>query len=63
MKKYNLLLLNLKSLTLSNTSTLFKLIICFCSFNSKKSEFSEEVVKEYFEKKIDLNSKKFDNSL
>jgi hypothetical protein len=30
---------------------------------SKKSEFSEEVVKEYFEKKIDLNSKKFDNSL
>jgi hypothetical protein len=30
---------------------------------SKKSEFSEEVVKEYFEKKIDLNSKKFDNTL
>ena len=30
---------------------------------SKKNEFSEEVVKEYFEKKIDLNSKKFDNSL
>jgi len=30
---------------------------------SKESEFSEEVVKEYFEKKIDLNSKKFDNSL
>jgi methionyl-tRNA formyltransferase len=30
---------------------------------SKKSEFSEDVVKEYFEKKIDLNSKKFDNSL
>jgi len=30
---------------------------------SKKSEFSEKVVKEYFEKKIDLNSKKFDNSL
>ena len=30
---------------------------------SKKSEFSEEVVKEYFEKKINLNSKKFDNSL
>jgi hypothetical protein len=30
---------------------------------SKKSEFSEEVVKEYFIKKIDLNSKKFDNSL
>jgi hypothetical protein len=30
---------------------------------SKKSEFSEELVKEYFEKKIDLNSKKFDNSL
>ena len=30
---------------------------------SSKSEFSEEVVKEYFEKKIDLNSKKFDNSL
>jgi hypothetical protein len=29
---------------------------------SKKSEFSEELVKEYFEKKIDLNSKKFDNS-
>ena len=30
---------------------------------SKKSDFSEELVKEYFEKKIDLNSKKFDNSL
>jgi methionyl-tRNA formyltransferase len=30
---------------------------------SKKSEFNEELVKEYFEKKIDLNSKKFDNSL
>ena len=30
---------------------------------SKKSEFSEGVVKEYFKKKIDLNSKKFDNSL
>ena len=30
---------------------------------SKKSEFSEKVVKEYFKKKIDLNSKKFDNSL
>lgn len=30
---------------------------------SKKSDFSEEVVKKYFEKKIDLNIKKFDNSL
>jgi methionyl-tRNA formyltransferase len=30
---------------------------------SKKSEFSEDVVKEYFEKKIDLNCKKFDYSL
>jgi len=30
---------------------------------TKKSEFSEEVVKEYFVKKIDLNSKKFDNTL
>jgi len=30
---------------------------------SKKSEFSEEVVKKYFEKKIDLNSKEFDKSL
>jgi methionyl-tRNA formyltransferase len=30
---------------------------------TKKSDFSEQVVKEYFEKKIDLNSKKFDNSL
>ena len=30
---------------------------------SKKIEFSEEIVKKYFEKKIDLNSKKFDNSL
>ena len=30
---------------------------------TKKSEFNEEVVKKYFEKKIDLNSKKFDNSL
>ena len=30
---------------------------------SKKSEFSEDVVREYFEKKINLNSKKFDNSL
>jgi methionyl-tRNA formyltransferase len=30
---------------------------------SKKSNFSEQTVKEYFEKKIDLYSKKFDNSL
>ena len=30
---------------------------------TKKSNFSEQRVKEYFEKKIDLNSKKFDNSL
>jgi folate-dependent phosphoribosylglycinamide formyltransferase PurN len=30
---------------------------------TKNSDFSEEVVKEYFEKKINLNSKKFDNSL
>ena len=30
---------------------------------TKKSGFCEEVVKEYFEKKIDLNSKKFDNTL
>ena len=30
---------------------------------SKKSEFSEEIVKKYFKKKIDLNKKKFDNSL
>ena len=30
---------------------------------TKKSDFTEEVVKEYFEKKIDLNRKKFDNSL
>ena len=30
---------------------------------TKKSDFSEEIVKEYFEKKIDLNSKKFDNFL
>ena len=30
---------------------------------TKKGDFSEEVVKEYFEKKIDLNSKKFDNTL
>ena len=30
---------------------------------TKKDDFSEDVVKKYFEKKIDLNSKKFDNSL
>ena len=30
---------------------------------SKKSEFNEEIVKKYFEKKIDLNRKEFDNSL
>jgi hypothetical protein len=30
---------------------------------TKKVDFNEEVVKEYFEKKIDLNSKKFDSSL
>ena len=30
---------------------------------SKKSEFNEDVVKEYFEKKINLNSKKCDVSL
>ena len=30
---------------------------------TKKSDFSEQIVKEYFEMKIDLNCKKFDNSL
>ena len=30
---------------------------------SKKNEFNEEIVKKYFEKKIDLNKKKFDYSL
>ncbi len=30
---------------------------------SKKNEFNEEIVKKYFEKKIDLNKNKFDNSL
>ena len=30
---------------------------------SKEFEFNEEVVKKYFEKNIDLNSKKFDESL
>ena len=30
---------------------------------SKKDEFNEEIVKKYFEKEIDLNKKKFDNSL
>ena len=30
---------------------------------SKKNEFNEEVVKNYFNKTIDLNSKQFDNSL
>ena len=30
---------------------------------TKKVDFNEEVVKEYFKKKIDLNSKKFNNSL
>ncbi len=30
---------------------------------SKKSEFSEEIVKKYFEKDINLNKNKFDNSL
>ena len=30
---------------------------------SKKSEFNEEIVREYFEKKIYLNQNKFDNSL
>ncbi len=30
---------------------------------TKKIEFNEKIVNEYFEKKIDLNSKKFDNSL
>ena len=30
---------------------------------SKKIEFNEEIVKNYFKKKIDLNIKKFDNSL
>lgn len=30
---------------------------------TKKSDFNEAVVKEFFEKKIDLNSKKFDNFL
>ena len=30
---------------------------------SKKNEFNEEVVKEYFKKEINLHNKKFDNSL
>ena len=30
---------------------------------SKKIEFNEKVIKNYFKKKINLNSKKFDNSL
>lgn len=30
---------------------------------SKKIEFNDEILKEYFSKKINLNSKKFDNSL
>ena len=30
---------------------------------TKKGDFSEEAVKEYFKKKIDLDSKKFNNSL
>ena len=30
---------------------------------SKKIEFNEKIVKNYFEKEINLNSKKFDNSL
>ena len=30
---------------------------------SRKNEFNEEIVKEYFKKKINLNSKKFDNTL
>mgnify|MGYP006147034013 CR=1 FL=1 len=30
---------------------------------SKKSEFNEEIVKKYFKKEINLNKKKFDNSL
>ena len=30
---------------------------------SKKSEFNEEIVKKYFEKKINLNQYEFDNSL
>ena len=30
---------------------------------SKKNEFNEEIVKEYFEKVINLNNKKLDNSL
>ena len=30
---------------------------------SKKNEFNEEIVKEYFNKEINLNKKKFDNSL
>ena len=30
---------------------------------TKKIDFNEDVVKEYFEKKIDPNSKQFDNSL
>tara|TARA_Y100000590_G_scaffold470313_1_gene663546 strand:- start:3536 stop:4339 length:804 start_codon:yes stop_codon:yes gene_type:complete len=31
--------------------------------DSKKVDFNEEIVKKYFEKNIDLNSKKFDSSL
>ena len=30
---------------------------------SKRNEFNEEIVKEYFKKEINLNNKKFDNSL
>ena len=30
---------------------------------SRKDEFHEEILKDYFEKKINLNDKKIDNSL
>ena len=30
---------------------------------SKKKQFNEEIVQEYFKKKIDLDKNKFDNSL
>ena len=44
----------------------WKLLLDFIivrSFYSKKSEFNDKIVKNFFDKKIDLESKKFDISL
>ena len=55
-------LINLAIIFLLPIEQLIFITLSFFSV-SLKGDFNEEAVKEYFQKKIDLDSKKFDNSL